>query len=282
MTTPLGLFFRPTLDLIIERSSPHTAILIPLSVMEYICNSTHPLVFSKTHIFIMPVWKRTIDIICCLIALPLLGIVALFMAIVTKLLSPGPILFTQYRIGYQGRRFKIYKFRTMYVSADTGVHQTYFKDLMQTNAPMTKLDSKGDPRLIPGGWLLRASGLDELPQLINVLKGDMSLVGPRPCIPSEYEQYLPWQRERTHATPGLTGLWQVSGKNRTTFEEMIHLDIQYTRRISLGLDLKIIFSTLPALLQQIADTRLKRKAVAINATVKADRLHNQRIAISPR
>lgn len=227
--------------------------------MEYICINTPQFVGCKTYSFIMPFWKRSIDIICALIAMPVLGVCALFMAIVTKLVSPGPILFKQERIGFQGRRFKIYKFRTMFVSADTGVHQSYFKDLMQTNAPMTKLDAKGDKRLIPGGWLLRASGLDELPQIINVLKGEMSLVGPRPCIPSEYEQYLPWQRERVNATPGLTGLWQVSGKNRTTFDEMIRFDIKYARSISLGQDLKIIFSTAPALLQQIGDTLRRRK-----------------------
>ncbi len=135
---------------------------------------------------------------------------------------------------------------------------------------MTKLDAKGDKRLIPGGWLLRASGLDELPQLINVLKGDMSLVGPRPCIPSEFEEYLPWQRERVNATPGLTGLWQVSGKNRTTFDEMIRLDIKYARTISLGQDLKIIFSTIPALLQQIGDTLRRRKPAPVSAPLGAE------------
>ncbi len=210
--------------------------------------------------------------------MPVLGVCALFMAIVTKLVSPGPILFKQERIGFQGRRFKIYKFRTMFVSADTGVHQSYFKDLMQTNVPMTKLDAKGDKRLIPGGWLLRASGLDELPQLINVLRGEMSLVGPRPCIPSEFEEYLPWQRERVNATPGLTGLWQVSGKNRTTFDEMIRFDIKYTRTISLGQDLKIILSTVPALLQQIGDTLQRRKpTIATPVSIQKSSFQKQQI-----
>ena len=118
---------------------------------------------------------------------------------------------------------------------------------------MTKLDAQNDPRLIPLGALLRATGLDELPQIINVLRGEMSFVGPRPCIPYEYERYQPWQRRRFDAVPGLTGLWQVSGKNRTTFNEMIRLDIEYSERLSLGLDLKIIFRTLPALLQQCLD-----------------------------
>ena len=207
----------------------------------------------------LPHWKRGIDIACCIVAMPVLALCALFMTILTKLVSPGPIFFRQDRIGYQGRRFKIYKFRTMVVSADTNVHQSYYKDLIQTNAPMTKLDSKGDKRLIPGGWLLRAAGLDELPQMINVLRGDMSLVGPRPCIPSEYEQYLPWQQERSNAMPGLTGLWQVSGKNRTTFDEMVRLDIEYSRKVSFGLDFKIIILTIPALLIQVLEARLRRK-----------------------
>lgn len=230
----------------------------------------------------MPLWKRTIDIACCLIAMPVLCLCSFFMAIVTRLVSPGPIFFKQERIGFQGRRFKIYKFRTMYVSADTGVHQTYFKDLIQTNAPMTKLDAKGDSRLIPGGWILRASGLDELPQLINVLRGEMSLVGPRPCIPTEYEQFLPWQRERVNATPGLTGLWQVSGKNRTTFDQMIRFDIQYSRNISLGHDIWIILATIPALMRQVGDTLQKRKAKICVTPVDSNSLTKRQVTVSGR
>ncbi|HEY4301493.1 MAG TPA: sugar transferase, partial [Candidatus Didemnitutus sp.] len=161
-------------------------------------------------------------------------------------------------VGYMGRRFKIYKFRTMKVGADTAGHQAYFKELVGTNAPMQKLDVKGDVRLIPLGWLLRASGLDELPQLINVILGDMSIVGPRPCLPPEYDLYLPWQRERFTTMPGLTGLWQVSGKNRTTFDEMIRLDIRYAKTKSLSLDLQIMVRTPIALVRQLSDTRVSR------------------------
>ena len=125
---------------------------------------------------------------------------------------------------------------------------------------MTKLDANGDSRIIPFGKFLRASGLDELPQLINVLRGEMSLVGPRPCVAYEAEKYLPWQRERFNAAPGLTGLWQVSGKNRTTFTRMMELDIEYTRRKNLWLDLKIIFMTVPALLVQMRDMKRAKKA----------------------
>jgi len=135
-----------------------------------------------------------------------------------------------------------------------------------------KLDDLRDTRLIPGGWLLRASGMDELPQIINVLCGDMSLVGPRPCIPSEFDLYLPWQQERVNAVPGLTGLWQVSGKNRTTFDEMIRLDIHYARNVSLWLNLKIIFLTPWSMAAQICDTRMNRKSSAMIAAVSASGL----------
>ena len=115
------------------------------------------------------------------------------------------------------------------------------------------------PRLIPFGRLLRASGLDELPQLINVLRGEMSFVGPRPCLPSEYNRYLPWQKERFHTLPGLTGLWQVSGKNRTTFNEMIDFDIQYVRERSLWLDLKIMLKTIPVVMAEVRDMQRPRR-----------------------
>jgi exopolysaccharide production protein ExoY len=226
----------------------------------------------------LPDWKRSIDLACCLIALPALALLAFFMLVVTKLASPGPVLFRQQRIGCMGRRFWIYKFRTMHVNADTCTHQTYVKDLIQTNAPMTKLDGKNDSRIIPGTWLLRASGLDELPQIINVLRGDMSIVGPRPCLPSEYEAYLPWQRQRCDAMPGLTGLWQVSGKNRTTFEEMVRLDIRYGQTKSWWFDVKIIFLTVPALLVQIADTRLSRKKTILKNPAPVTSFSAQRIS----
>ena len=224
--------------------------------------SGKPAILSQTQKG-LPVWKRAIDLACCLAALPLLLGCSLMMAIITKLFAPGPLLFRQERVGYMGRRFKIYKFRSMYVNADTKGHQDHFKNLVGTNAPMVKLDSTGDARLIPGARLLRASGLDELPQIINVLRGEMSIVGPRPCIPSEAELYQPWQRERFTTLPGLTGLWQVSGKNRTTFDEMMHLDIRYARSKSFSLDLKIIVLTPAALVVQVYDTKTGRRSAAI-------------------
>jgi lipopolysaccharide/colanic/teichoic acid biosynthesis glycosyltransferase len=193
-------------------------------------------------------------------ALPVLALAALWAFLITTTAARGPIFFRQERVGQRGRRFLLYKFRTMHATASTAPHQAHFSHLMTSNVPMQKLDARGDTRLIPGGWLLRASGLDELPQIINVLKGEMSIVGPRPCIPYEYERYSAWQRSRLAGVPGLTGLWQVSGKNRTTFEEMVRLDIAYAERLSFLEDLRIILSTLPALWVQISDTRKARAA----------------------
>ncbi len=163
--------------------------------------------------------------VCIVLAAPLLLLIGLVLALAIRLVSPGPVLFVQERVGFRGKLFRCLKFRTMGVNADTGVHQGYCQNLMASDRPMTKLDG-ADKRLIPGGRILRCLGLDELPQIINVLRGEMSLVGPRPCLPYEYEHYQPRHRRRFGTLPGLTGLWQVNGKNRTTFEEMIDLGHQ--------------------------------------------------------
>ena len=212
-----------------------------------------------------PKWKRTTDIVLVLFTLPVWLPVAVIMAVVIRLVSKGPVLFRQERVGFSGSRFMCLKFRTMHVGADTGVHQGHLKELMNSNAPMVKMDSHGDSRIIPFGRLFRASGLDELPQLINVLRGEMSLVGPRPCLPYEYENYLPWQKERFVTAPGLTGLWQVSGKNKTTFVEMIRLDIQYARNKTLWMDLVIMLKTFPALVVQMWENR-RRKAASLQSS----------------
>lgn len=208
----------------------------------------------------IPRWKRALDITLILLALPLLLPVMLFIAVLIYIVSDGPVLFRQERVGYRGRRFRCFKFRTMVVGDNTAVHQGHLQQLMSTNRPMVKMDAQGDPRIIPCGLPLRSSGLDELPQIINVLRGDMSLVGPRPCVAYEYEKYLPWQKERFNTLPGLTGLWQVSGKNKTTFEEMIQLDIRYVRTKSPWLDFAIIFKTIPALIVQVIEVRRDRKS----------------------
>ena len=206
----------------------------------------------------LPAWKRALDLAVILVCSPGLVLVASLVAMIIKCGSRGPVLFRQQRVGYRGRQFTCLKFRTMHVGAETSRHKGHTTHLIRSEQPMTKLDADFDPRIIPLGSILRATGLDELPQLINILQGEMSLVGPRPCIPYEYESYEPWQRRRFEAVPGLTGLWQVSGKNRTTFNQMINLDIEYSKKSSPWLDIKIILKTVPALLQQCYDTRVAK------------------------
>ena len=196
-------------------------------------------------------WKSGLDITCILLSLPVWLPLMILLMLVTRIASPGPIFYRQERIGFGGRRFFIWKFRTMKLSAETQTHEQYFKELMRANCAMTKLDTHGDPRLAPFGRILRASGLDELPQIFNVLCGEMSLVGPRPCLPNEFANYEPWQRERVNALPGLTGLWQVSGKNKTTFNEMIAMDLFYLKNMSILLDLKIMLKTFAVIAEQL-------------------------------
>ena len=215
----------------------------------------------------IPAWKRTLDVALIVLAAPVLLPVMFLIWLLIKCVSPGPAFFRQERIGYLGRSFTCFKFRTMIVNADTRIHQGHFNRLVDSNVPMKKLDSKGDPRLIPFGLLLRSLGLDELPQIFNVLRGEMSLVGPRPCVPYEYENYTPRHRHRFEAVPGLTGLWQVSGKNQTTFEEMINLDIYYARHKTLWLDLKIIFKTVPAIVSQTREVGEKPRALLRNLSL---------------
>jgi lipopolysaccharide/colanic/teichoic acid biosynthesis glycosyltransferase len=206
----------------------------------------------------LPAWKRALDLTLILIASPGLLLIGVAVAVLIKAGSRGPVFFRQGRVGYKGREFVLFKFRTMAVGAETDTHRLYAQKLMNAETPMTKLDAKKDPRVIPFGGLLRATGLDELPQFLNVLRAEMSIVGPRPCLPYEYELYEPRQRRRFDAVPGLTGLWQVSGKNRTTFNQMIQFDIEYSERRSLGLDLKIILLTLPALWTQCRDMKARK------------------------
>jgi lipopolysaccharide/colanic/teichoic acid biosynthesis glycosyltransferase len=198
----------------------------------------------------MPLWKRIVDIVGSLFGLVLFFPLFLLIGIMIKIVSPGPVFFKQLRAGYMGKLFTCWKFRTMRLYTDTSTHKRYLKELIHAEKPMTKLDVGDDVRIIPLGKLLRQLGLDELPQLINVIRGEMSLIGPRPCIPYEAREYLPWQRKRFDTMPGLTGLWQVSGKNRTTFNEMMRLDITYVKQRSFWLDVKIFLKTFPAIISQ--------------------------------
>jgi len=202
----------------------------------------------------IPTWKRRLDLILIFLTMPIwlsaMVVVSLWICIV----SPGPLLYRQERIGYWGRRFMILKFRTMHVNSETLSHEDYFEKLMRSNSPMTKLDVCGDARLIRGARTLRALALDELPQLFNVIRSEMSLVGPRPCTPHEFDRYRPEQKLRVNAPPGLTGYWQVNGKNRTSFGQMISMDIYYGQHMSVLMDLGIILKTLPAIAIQVGES----------------------------
>src|SRR4029077_10579248 len=195
----------------------------------------------------LPKWKRFIDLAMVTLLfpvwLPMMTLVALWVAIT----SLGPVFYQQPRVGFKGCRFMLIKFRTMKVNAETHIHEAYLEHLIVSDRPMIKLDATGDPRLIPGGKFLRATGLDELPQIFNVLKGEMSLVGPRPCTVVEFERYVPEQRTRVNALRGFNELWHVNDKNRTAYRQMIEMDIFDSPTISLALDLKIILRTLPAI-----------------------------------
>ena len=198
--------------------------------------------------------KRTFDIIVSLISLIIVAPVGFIIALIIKFDSRGAVFFKQERVGMDGRIFLCYKFRTMSANADDALHrEAYRKNISgfeeansgSENAPVFG-KVKDDPRVTKIGKFLRRSSLDELPQLLNVLKGDMSIVGPRPPIPYEVESYELWHRKRLDVKPGITGLWQVSGRNRLTFDEMVRIDMFYVENWSLWLDLKIILLTLPA------------------------------------
>lgn len=214
-----------------------------------------------------PAWKRALDIFGSLCGLALLWPVFLVVAAYIKIVSPGPALFRQDRVGHGGRLFKFVKFRTMRIDNDQAFHKEHIVSMIRSDRPLAKLDDKGDRRIIPGGRLLRRSCVDELPQLFNVLRGDMSLVGPRPCLQYEAEEFLRWHAERFDIMPGLTGLWQVSGKNKLTFQQMIRLDIAYANKMSFWLDLRIILVTVPAIIRMLAESvagRLQSRAAAVD------------------
>lgn len=189
--------------------------------------------------------KRLMDIIGASLGLLLASPIMLIVAILIKLEDPkGSIFFSQIRNGTYPNTFKMYKFRSMYIDAEERL-----KELMHLNeqsGPAFKM--KDDPRITKIGKIIRKTSLDELPQLFNVLKGDMSLVGPRPALPREVEQYTAYQKQRLFVKPGLTCIWQVSGRNNITFDQWVELDIEYIKTRSLWLDIKLILLTIPALL----------------------------------
>lgn len=197
------------------------------------------------------VLKRAVDIVGSLAALVVLSPLFLIIPILIKLTSQGPVFFRQERVGQFGEKFTFLKFRSMFVNNDPAIHQEYVRNLISKKVEDSggAYKIKNDPRVTSIGRFLRKSSLDELPQFINVLRGEMSLVGPRPPIPYEFESYSLWHRRRIlEAKPGITGAWQVNGRSRTSFDEMVRMDIRYIRNQSLWLDVKILLKTPGAVL----------------------------------
>ncbi len=222
-----------------------------------------------------PAWKRIIDVAGSTVIIIVISPLFFFVSLLIKIVSPGPVLFKQKRVGYMGKTFTLLKFRTMEVNIDATDHQQHVIKLIKGAAqggehsekPMIKLDDH--PHIIPFGKIIRKTCIDEMPQLINVLRGEMSLIGPRPPIPYEVEEYEHWHKRRLDVLPGLTGLWQVSGKNRLTFKEMVSLDIQYSKQLSFWLDIKIILKTPFAIVSQIKDYLMRKKLELIGVTRNA-------------
>jgi lipopolysaccharide/colanic/teichoic acid biosynthesis glycosyltransferase len=211
----------------------------------------------------LPIWKRIVDVLGSFFGLIVLSPILLLVALIIKVLYGGPVIFKQQRVGCSGRIFTLWKFRTMELGAESSLHRKYMSSLINgasdesSAKPMTKLD--GDLPVTGFGRILRAISFDELPQLINVFCGDMTLIGPRPPTIYEVEDYLPWYYERFSIVPGMTGLWQVSGKNKLAFLEMIRLDIRYVRRLSLWSDIVIFLKTPLAIAYDIVDFINKRR-----------------------
>ena len=196
--------------------------------------------------------KRALDVVGSIVALVLLSPLFLVVAVLIKLTSPGPVIFRQQRIGQGGVPFTFYKFRSMRVDNDDRVHREYVASLIDGKPTSSgevagksgQFKMKADPRVTPIGRFIRKTSIDEIPQFWNVLKGDMSLVGPRPPVPYEADRYKAWHRRRIFdLKPGLTGIWQVEGRSRVSFDDMVRMDLRYLRESSLGFDLKILAKT---------------------------------------
>ncbi|MDY0839212.1 sugar transferase [Lacticaseibacillus paracasei] len=222
-----------------ERRSQHLVNRVhqvTATVDDEICLSKEAVVTHKAY----RIAKRICDIIFGATALIAISPVLLIVAIAIKVEDPaGPIFFSQLRVGTDGKLFRMWKFRSMVVGAEKMVDKLV--DQNEIDGAMFKL--KADPRVTRIGRFIRKYSLDELPQLYNVLRGDMSIVGPRPPLPREVADYTDYDRQRLLVTPGATGLWQVSGRSDVSFDEMVQLDIQYINSASLWMDIKIIFKT---------------------------------------
>jgi lipopolysaccharide/colanic/teichoic acid biosynthesis glycosyltransferase len=202
--------------------------------------------------------KRALDIVGALLAICVFGPLMLLIGAAVALTSKGPVIFKQTRLGKGGVPFTFYKFRSMVTNMDDTIHREFVANLIKGGAAETDGQEAGpapfklrsDPRVTPIGRFIRKTSLDELPQFFNVLKGDMSLVGPRPPIPYEAENYLPWHLRRVLATkPGITGIWQVEGRSKVSFDEMVRMDLRYVRNCSFALDLQLLLRTVKVVLR---------------------------------
>ena len=202
-------------------------------------------------------WKGVFDRVLALLAIVVLSPLLVFIAVVIKLDTPGSSLYRRNQVGENGRRFTAYKFRTMFMNSDNKIYHSYLVRYIKENAPF-KIDENqqpvykvvDDPRITRFGALLRKTNLDELPQLINVLKGEMSLVGPRPDVPFAVAMYQNWHWKRLSVKPGITGLWQVQGRKHLSFKHMVRLDLVYVRRQSLLLDAIILLRTVGTIIRR--------------------------------
>ena len=209
---------------------------------------------AEPRALLYPTAKRYMDVICAVVLLVLLSPLMALIALAIRLDSPGPAIFRQKRVGKWGKQFTMLKFRSMHVDADQEVHRKFASDYINGNGHKKTANSStgddevykpnGDKRVTRVGKWLRRTSLDELPQLLNVLTGEMSLVGPRPAVPYEVEEYSRWHLRRLAVLPGMTGLAQISGRSGLTFEKIVRLDLVYIRRRSLALDMAILLKTI--------------------------------------
>jgi lipopolysaccharide/colanic/teichoic acid biosynthesis glycosyltransferase len=223
------------------------------ATMEAVCRRR----FAETRFSLYPAAKRCLDVICASVLLACLSPLMALIALAIWLDSPGPAVFRQRRVGKWGKQFTMLKFRSMFVEADEKVHAEFARDYINGHARAGGSDANGqvvykpngDKRITRVGRWLRRTSLDELPQLVNVLRGDMSLVGPRPAVPYEVSEYSRWHLQRLAVLPGLTGLAQISGRSGLTFEKIVRLDLEYIRHRSLSLDLAVLAKTIPVVLR---------------------------------
>lgn len=207
-----------------------------------------PAVYGTSNFFYVNIFKKVIDLVFSGLLVAILLHLFLIISFLIKITSKGPVFYKSSVIGKDEKEFTLYKFRTMKINQDASIHQKFMTEMIKNKKKEGILKIKNDKRLTRIGKYLRKFSIDEIPQFINILKGQMSLVGPRPCLPYEHEMYEDWHKRRFAVTPGLTGLWQAFGRSSVSFDDMVIMDLYYIENISFWLDLKIILKTMPVIL----------------------------------